>query len=154
MSSHASSPIGSSRFEDFKDEQVQRAAMRFLAPHLEDSALVVLGRRRKLAGARAIHEKRRAGGAAFPAPSTTISPARPRWDSIRLSRSRINPSNQLKATSAAMGSIFFVVMGCRIRTPGAGLRLSPGRRASWVNEHPDPDAYIDGRGTRHPPRTL
>ncbi|GIW55428.1 MAG: hypothetical protein KatS3mg082_1832 [Nitrospiraceae bacterium] len=56
MSSHASSPIGSSRFEDFKDEEVQVAAMRHLEPYLEDGALVVLGGDGSLRGARAIYE--------------------------------------------------------------------------------------------------
>ncbi|MEK7351006.1 MAG: 6-phosphofructokinase, partial [Nitrospirota bacterium] len=56
MSSHASSPIGSSRFEGFKEEQVQQAAMRHLAPLLKDAALVVLGGDGSLRGARAIYE--------------------------------------------------------------------------------------------------
>ena len=43
MSSVPSSPIGSSRFEDFKEELVQQAAMRNLAPHLKDGALVAIG---------------------------------------------------------------------------------------------------------------
>lgn len=43
LGSRPSSPIGSSRFEDFKDEQVQQAAVRNLEPYLRDGALVVLG---------------------------------------------------------------------------------------------------------------
>jgi 6-phosphofructokinase 1 len=43
MSSHPSSPIGSSRFEEFKQESVQHAAMRHLEPYLRDGALIVLG---------------------------------------------------------------------------------------------------------------
>ena len=47
MVGQASSPIGSSRFEDFKDERIQQAAIRNLQPYLENGALVVLGGRRK-----------------------------------------------------------------------------------------------------------
>ncbi|MGH7183367.1 MAG: 6-phosphofructokinase, partial [Nitrospiraceae bacterium] len=56
MGSHASSPIGSSRFEDFKDEQVQQATMRHLRPYMEDGALVVIGGEGSLRGARALYE--------------------------------------------------------------------------------------------------
>ena len=56
MGSHASSPIGSSRFEDFKDEQVQQATMRHLRPYMEDGALVVIGGDGSLRGARALYE--------------------------------------------------------------------------------------------------
>ena len=56
MSSHASSPIGSSRFEDFKEEHVQQAAMRTLEPYMQDGAVVVMGGDGSLRGARAIYE--------------------------------------------------------------------------------------------------
>ncbi|MBA2252339.1 MAG: 6-phosphofructokinase, partial [Nitrospirales bacterium] len=42
MVGQASSPIGSSRFEDFKDERIQQAAIRHLQPYMENGALVVL----------------------------------------------------------------------------------------------------------------
>src|SRR4029079_9482618 len=56
MSSHASSPIGSSRFEDFKEEGVQQAAIGNLQRSLEDAAVVVLGGDGSLRGARAVYE--------------------------------------------------------------------------------------------------
>ena len=43
MGSHPSSPIGSSRFEEFKQETVQHVAMRHLEPYVRDGALIVLG---------------------------------------------------------------------------------------------------------------
>ncbi|MDR4478518.1 MAG: 6-phosphofructokinase [Nitrospira sp.] len=144
MSSHASSPIGSSRFEDFKDEQVQRAAMRSLAPYLEDSALVVLGGDGSLRGARAIHETYGVQVVGIPG---TIDNNIAGTTSLGF-HSAIALANQsiesLKATSAAMGSIFFVeVMGA-----GSGhLALASAYQARaegiLVNEHPDPDAYIE-----------
>src|SRR5437879_13293152 len=56
MGSNASTPIGSSRFEDFKDEHVQQATMRHLKPHMEDGALVVIGGDGSLRGARALYD--------------------------------------------------------------------------------------------------
>lgn len=43
MGSHPSSPIGSSRSEEFKQETVQTVAMRHLEPYVRDGALIVLG---------------------------------------------------------------------------------------------------------------
>ena len=111
MSSHASSPIGSSRFEDFKEEVVQQAAMRNLKPYLDDAA-VVLGGDGSLRGARAVYEG--FGVQVVGIPGTidnniegTVSLGY--HSAIALADQSIE---SLKATSAAMGSIFFVeVMG-------------------------------------------
>jgi 6-phosphofructokinase 1 len=144
MSSHASSPIGSSRFEDFKDEQVQQAAMRHLEPYMENGAVIVLGGDGSLRGARAIYETFGIQVVGLPG---TIDNNIAGTTSLGF-HSAVALANQsiesLKATSAAMGSVFFVeVMGA-----GSGhLALSCAYQARaegiLVNEHPDPDAYID-----------
>ncbi len=144
MSSHASSPIGSSRFEDFKDEEVQVAAMRHLEPYLEDGAVVVLGGDGSLRGARAIYETFGVQVAGIPG---TIDNNIAGTTSLGF-HSAVALANQsiesLKATSAAMGSVFFV----EVTGAGSGhLALACAYQARaegvLVNEHPDPDAYID-----------
>ncbi|HJT20224.1 MAG TPA: 6-phosphofructokinase [Nitrospira sp.] len=144
MSSHASSPIGSSRFEDFKDETVQQAAMRHLEPLLEDAALIVLGGDGSLRGARAIYEG--FGVQVVGIPGTidnniegTISLGY--HSAIALADQSIE---SLKATSAAMGSIFFVeVMGAGSGHLALACAYQARAEGLLVNEHPDPDAYID-----------
>ncbi|MDT7044289.1 6-phosphofructokinase [Candidatus Nitronereus thalassa] len=144
MSNHASSPIGSSRFEDFKDEEVQLAAIHHLKPYMEDGALVVMGGDGSMRGARAIFE--RFGIQVIGIPGS-IDDNIAGTTSLGL-QSAVALANQsiesLKATSAAMGSVFFVeVMGA-----GSGhlaLMCAYQARAEGllVNEHPDPDAYIE-----------
>ncbi|HEU4683037.1 MAG TPA: 6-phosphofructokinase [Nitrospira sp.] len=144
MSSHASSPIGSSRFEDFKDETVQQAAMRHLAPLMKDAALVVLGGDGSLRGARAIYEG--FGVQVVGIPGTidnniegTVSLGY--HSAVALADQSIE---SLKATSAAMGSIFFVeVMGAGSGHLALGCAYQARAEGLLVNEHPDPDAYID-----------
>ncbi|MFQ5990953.1 MAG: 6-phosphofructokinase, partial [Nitrospiraceae bacterium] len=144
MANHASSPIGSSRFEDFKDEEVQQAAMRHLAPYLHDGALVVLGGDGSLRGARAIYERFGVQVVGIPG-SIDNNIAGTTSLGFHSAMALANQSiESLKATSAAMGSVFFVeVMGA-----GSGhLALACGSQARaegiLVNEHPDPDSYID-----------
>lgn len=144
MSNHASSPIGSSRFEDFKDEEVQLAAIHHLKPYMEDGALVVMGGDGSMRGARAIYERFGAQVVGIPG---SIDDNIAGTMSLGL-QSAVALANQsiesLKATSAAMGSVFFVeVMGA-----GSGhlaLMCAYQARAEGllVNEHPDPDAYIE-----------
>lgn len=144
MAGVASSPIGSSRFEDFKDEEVQRVVMRNLAPYLENGALVVMGGDGSLRGARVLFEKFGVQAVGLPG---TIDDNLAGTTSLGF-HSAVALANHslesLKATSAAMGSIFFVeVMGA-----GAGhLALACAYQARaegiLVNEHPDPDVYID-----------
>ena len=144
MSSHASSPIGSSRFEDFKDELVQRAAVGHLAPFLEDAALVVLGGDGSFRGARAIYEG--FGVQVVGIPGTidnnlegTISLGY--HSAMALADQSIE---SLKATSAAMGSVFFVeVMGAGSGHLALACAYQARAEGLLVNEHPDPDAYID-----------
>jgi 6-phosphofructokinase 1 len=144
MGSHASSPIGSSRFEDFKDEQVQQAAMHSLAPYREDSALVVLGGDGSLRGARAIYETFGMQVVGIPG---TIDNNIAGTTSLGF-HSAVALANQsiesLKATSAAMGSIFFVeVMGAGSGHLALACAYQARAEGILVNEHPDPDAYIE-----------
>ena len=144
MSSVASSPIGSSRFEDFKEEQVQHAAMRHLEPHLKDGALVVIGGDGSLRGARAIYE---AFGVQVVGIPGTIDNNIAGTISLGF-HSAVALANQsiesLKATSAAMGSIFFVeVMGAGSGHLALACAYQARAEGVLVNEHPDPDAYID-----------
>jgi len=144
MSNHASSPIGSSRFEDFKDEEVQLAALHHLKPFMENGALVVMGGDGSMRGARAIYERFGVQVVGIPG---SIDDNIAGTTSLGL-QSAVALANQsiesLKATSAAMGSVFFVeVMGA-----GSGhlaLMCAYQARAEGllVNEHPDPDAYIE-----------
>ena len=144
MSSHASSPIGSSRFEDFKEEAVQQAAMRNLQPYLDDAAVVVLGGDGSLRGARAVYEG--FGVQVVGIPGTidnniegTISLGH--HSAVALANQSIE---SLKATSAAMGSIFFVeVMGAGSGHLALACAYQARAEGLLVNEHPDPDAYID-----------
>ena len=144
MASYASSPIGSSRFEEFKEERAQEIAVRHLAPYFKDGALIVLGGDGSLRGARALFERFGVQVVGLPGSiDNNISGT----TSLGF-HSAVALANQslesLKATSAAMGSIFFVeVMGA-----GSGhLALSCAYQARaegvLVNEHPDPDDYID-----------
>ena len=144
MSNHPSSPIGSSRFEDFKSEGAQRTALQHLKPYLQDGALVVMGGDGSLRGARALFEQFGVQVVGIPgsiddnlAGTTSLG----LHSAVELANKSIE---SLKATSAAMGSVFFVeVMGA-----GSGhLALTCAYQARaeglLVNEHPDPDAYIE-----------
>ena len=144
MSNHPSSPIGSSRFEDFKGEAAQLAAMHNLKTYLQDGAVVVMGGDGSLRGARALFEQFGVQVVGIPG---SIDDNLAGTTSLGL-HSAVELANQsiesLKATSAAMGSVFFVeVMGA-----GSGhLALTCAYQARaeglLVNEHPDPDAYIE-----------
>jgi 6-phosphofructokinase 1 len=144
MSSHASSPIGSSRFEDFKEEAVQQAAIRHLAPFLKDAALVVLGGDGSLRGARAIYEGFGIQVVGIPGSidnniegTTSLG----FHSAIALADKSIE---SLKATSAAMGSVFFVeVMGAGSGHLALACAYQARAEGVLINEHPDPDAYID-----------
>ena len=144
MASTASSPIGSSRFEEFKDERMQEITMRHLQPYVQDGALIVLGGDGSLRGARALFERFGVQVVGLPGSidnningTTSLG----FHSAVALANHSLE---SLKATSAAMGSIFFVeLMGA-----GSGhLALACGYQARaegvLVNEHPDPDAYID-----------
>jgi len=144
LSSIASSPIGSSRFEDFKDEHVQQAAMRNLRPYMEDGALVVLGGDGSLRGARAVYESFGVQVVGLPgtidnniAGTTSLG----FHSAVALANHSIE---SLKATSAAMGSVFFVeVMGAGSGHLALACAYQARAEGVLVNEHPDPDAYID-----------
>ncbi len=144
LSSHASSPIGSSRFEDFKDEQVQQAAMRHLEPHLRDGALVVIGGDGSLRGARALYEGFGLQVVGIPGTiddNIAGTTALGFHSAVALANQSIE---SLKATSAAMGSIFFVeVMGAGSGHLALACAYQARAEGVLVNEHPDPDAYID-----------
>jgi 6-phosphofructokinase 1 len=144
LSSIASSPIGSSRFEDFKDEEVQQAAMRHLRPYLQDGALVVLGGDGSLRGARAVYESFGVQVVGIPgtidnniAGTTSLG----FHSAVALANHSIE---SLKATSAAMGSVFFVeVMGAGSGHLALACAYQARAEGVLVNEHPDPDAYIE-----------
>lgn len=144
MVGQASSPIGSSRFEDFKDELIQQAAIRHLEPYMQDSALVVLGGDGSMRGARAIYEKFGVQVVGIPG---TIDDNIAGTTSLGF-HSAVALANQsiesLKATSAAMGSVFFVeVMGAGSGHLALACAYQARAEGILVNEHPDPDAYID-----------
>ncbi len=144
LSSRPSSPIGSSRFEDFKEEEVQRVAMKHLAPFLDNGALVVIGGDGSLRGARAIYE---AFGVQVVGIPGTIDNNIAGTTALGF-HSAVALANQsiesLKATSAAMGSIFFVeVMGAGSGHLALACAYQARAEGVLVNEHPDPDAYID-----------
>lgn len=144
MVSIRSSPIGSSRFEEFKDERLQDIAFQNLSPFMNNGALVVIGGDGTFRGARAMYERLGVQVVAIPGSidnniNGTISLG------FHSAVAHANHSlESLKATSAAMGTIFFVeLMGA-----GSGhLALACGFQARaegvLVNEHPDPDSYID-----------
>jgi 6-phosphofructokinase 1 len=144
MSNHASSPIGSSRFEDFKDERVQQAAIRNLEPYLEDGALIVIGGDGSLRGARAMYENY--GVPVVGIPGTIDNNIA---DTMSLGfHSAVALANHsiesLKATSAAMGSVFFVeVMGAGSGHLALACAYQARAEGVLINEHPDPNAYID-----------
>ncbi len=144
MSSHASTPIGSSRFEDFKDEQVQQAAMRNLEPYMENGALVVIGGDGSLRGARAIYENFGIQVVGIPGTidnNIAGTTALGFHSAVALANQSIE---SLKATSAAMGSVFFVeVMGAGSGHLALACAYQARAEGVLVNEHPDPDAYID-----------
>ena len=144
LANQPSCPIGSSRFEEFKDERVQEIAFRNLAPYLENGVLIVIGGDGTFRGARALFE--RLGVQVLGLPGS-IDNNISRTTSLGFHSAVAladHSLESLKATSAAMGSVFFVeVMGA-----GSGhLALACGYQARaegvLVNEHPDPDAYID-----------
>ncbi len=145
LAGYASSPIGSSRFEDFKEEEVQRVVMRNLAPYLENGALVVIGGDGSLRGARALFENFGVPAVGLPgtiddniAGTTSLG----FHSAVALADHSLE---SLKATSAAMGSIFFVeVMGAGSGHLALACAYQARAEGVLVNEHPDPDAYIDG----------
>ncbi|HEX9741330.1 MAG TPA: 6-phosphofructokinase [Nitrospiraceae bacterium] len=144
MGSRLSSPIGSSRFEDFKNEAVQQAAMHHLEPYMRDGALIVLGGDGSLRGARAIYESFGVQVVGLPG---TIDNNIAGTTSLGF-HSAVALANQsiesLKSTSAAMGSVFFVeVMGAGSGHLALALAYQARAEGVLVNEHPDPDAYID-----------
>jgi len=144
MANQASSPIGSSRFEDFKDEQVQTIVSRHLEPYLRDGALIVIGGDGSLRGARALFE--RFGTQVVALPGSIDNNIR--GTTALGFHSAVALANQslesLKATSAAMGSIFFVeIMGAGSGHLALACAYQARAEGVLVNEHPDPDAYID-----------
>jgi 6-phosphofructokinase 1 len=144
MANHASSPIGSSRFEEFKDERVQRIAIKHLEPYVKDGALVVIGGDGSLRGGRALFEGFGVQVVGIPG---TIDNNLARTTSLGF-HSAVALANQslesLKATSAAMGSIFFVeVMGAGSGHLALACAYQARAEGILVNEHPEPDAYID-----------
>src|SRR3989454_1741178 len=144
MGSNASTPIGSSRFEDFKDEHVQQATMRHLKPHMEDGALVVIGGDGSLRGARALYEGFGVQVVGIPGTidnNIAGTTALGFHSAVALANQSIE---SLKATSAAMGSVFFVeIMGAGSGHLALACAYQARAEGVLVNEHPDPDAYID-----------
>lgn len=144
MGSYPSSPIGSSRFEDFKQETVQHVAMRHLEPYLHDGVLVVLGGDGSMRGARAIYESFGIQVVGIPGSidnniEGTVSLGF--QSAVALADQSIE---SLKATSAAMGSVFFVeVMGAGSGHLALACAYQARAEGLLVNEHPDPNAYID-----------
>lgn len=144
MGSHPSSPIGSSRFEDFKQETVQEIAIAHLEPFLRDGALIVLGGDGSMRGARAIFEGYGVQVVGIPGSidnniEGTISLGF--QSAVALADQSIE---SLKATSAAMGSVFFVeVMGAGSGHLALACAYEARAEGLLVNEHPDPNAYID-----------
>ena len=144
MGSHPSSPIGSSRFEEFKQEMVQHVAMRHLEPYVRDGALIVLGGDGSMRGARAIYEEFSVQVVGIPGSidnnlEGTISLGF--QSAVTLADQSIE---SLKATSAAMGSVFFVeIMGAGSGHLALACAYQARAEGLLVNEHPDPNAYID-----------
>ena len=144
MVSRPSSPIGSSRFEEFKDERVQDIAFRNLKPYMDKGVLIVLGGDGSFRGARALFERRGIQVVGIPGSiDNNINGTTSLGFHSAIMHANLSLES-LKSTSAAMGSVFFVeVMGA-----GSGhIALACGFQARaegvLVNEHPDPDAYID-----------
>src|SRR5581483_6660587 len=144
LASLASSPIGSSRFEEFKDEAVMRAAMHQLEPYVQDGALIVLGGDGSLRGARAMFEGFGLQVVGLPG-SIDNNIAGTTSLGFHSAVALANESfESLKNTSAAMGSVFFVeVMGAGSGHLALACAYQARAEGLLVNEHPDPDAYID-----------
>jgi 6-phosphofructokinase 1 len=144
MSQHPSSPIGSSRFEEFKGEGAQLAAMHHLKPYLKDGALVVMGGDGSLRGGRAIFERFGVQVVGIPGSiddNLAGTTALGIHSAVELANKSIE---SLKATSAAMGSVFFVeVMGAGSGQEARTCAYQARAEGLLVNEHPDPDAYIE-----------
>jgi len=132
MAKQASAPIGSSRFEDFKDQAVQRAALRNLSPYLQDGALVVMGGDGSLRGAQATFEDFGVQVVGLPG---TIDDNIAGGTSLGF-RSAVALANasleSLKATSAAMGSIFFVELMGACCSTSIPTPMPTSRRRSWA----------------------
>ncbi|MBI3595189.1 MAG: 6-phosphofructokinase [Nitrospirae bacterium] len=144
MAGMASASIGSSRFEAFKEETVQEVVFQHLKPYLEEGALIVLGGDGSLRGARALFEGFGVQVVGIPG---SIDNNINGTTSLGF-HSAVALANQsfesLKATSAAMGSIFFVeVMGAGSGHLALACAYQARAEGVLVNEHPDPDAYID-----------
>ncbi|MGI9533951.1 MAG: 6-phosphofructokinase [Thermodesulfobacteriota bacterium] len=144
MVSRPSSPIGSSRFEDFKDERVQNIAVQNLKPYMDKGVLIVIGGDGSFRGARALFERQGVQVVGIPGSiDNNINGTTSLGFHSAIAHANLSLES-LKSTSAAMGSIFFVeVMGA-----GSGhIALACGFQARaegvLVNEHPDPDTYID-----------
>jgi len=144
MAGTASSPIGSSRFEEFKEERVQEIARRHLEPYLDDGALIVLGGDGSLRGARALFEGFGVQVVGLPGSidnNINGTTALGFHSAVALANQSLE---SLKATSAAMGSIFFVeVMGAGSGHLALACAYQSRAEGVLVNEHPDPDGYID-----------
>jgi 6-phosphofructokinase 1 len=111
---------------------------------MKDSALIVLGGDGSLRGARAIYESFGVQVVGIPG---TIDNNINGTTSLGF-HSAVALANQsiesLKATSSAMGSIFFVeVMGAGSGHLALACAYQARAEGVLVNEHPDPDAYID-----------
>jgi len=144
MASTASSLIGSSRFEEFKDERVQELTRRHLAPYLEDGALIVLGGDGSLRGARALFEGLGVQVVALPGSiDNNINGTTSLGFHSAVALANLSLES-LKATSAAMGSVFFVeLMGAGSGHLALACAYQARAEGVLVNEHPDPDAYIE-----------
>jgi 6-phosphofructokinase 1 len=144
MANTASSLIGSSRFEEFKDERVQELTRRHLEPYLEDGAVIVLGGDGSLRGARALFEGLGVQVVGLPGSidnNINGTTALGFHSAVALANQSLE---SLKATSAAMGSIFFVeLMGAGSGHLALACAYQARAEGVLVNEHPDPDAYID-----------
>jgi 6-phosphofructokinase 1 len=144
MANTASSLIGSSRFEEFKDERVQEITRRHLEPYMEDGALIVLGGDGSLRGARALFEGLGVQVVGLPGSidnNINGTTALGFHSAVALANQSLE---SLKATSAAMGSVFFVeLMGAGSGHLALACAYQARAEGVLVNEHPDPDAYID-----------
>jgi 6-phosphofructokinase 1 len=118
--------------------------MRHLRPYMEDGALVVIGGDGSLRGARALYEGFGVQPVGIPG---TIDNNLAGTTSLGF-HSAVSLANQsiesLKATSSAMGSVFFVeIMGAGSGHLALACAYQARAEGLLVNEHPDPDAYID-----------
>ncbi len=144
MSSRPSSPVGSSRFEDFKSEIVQSIALENITSYMKNGALIILGGDGSLRGAQALYQKFGIQVVGLPGSidndlSGTTSLGF--HSALALADQSIE---SLKATSAAMGSVFFVeIMGAGSGHLALACAYQARAEGVLVNEHPDPDAYIE-----------